>query len=108
VTPLRARVATIAAAAMLEASSAPRPAAPALATASVPPPQPAAAVLAGIDVLARDGFKVLQGKKVGLLTNHTGIDRNLRSSIDILHAGIGSGLVALFSPEHGIRGTRDD
>jgi uncharacterized protein YbbC (DUF1343 family)/CubicO group peptidase (beta-lactamase class C family) len=108
VTPLRARVATIAAAAMLDASSAPRPAAPAPATASVPPPQATAPVLAGIDVLARDGFKVLQGKKVGLLTNHTGIDRNLRSSIDILHAGIGSGLVALFSPEHGIRGTRDD
>ena len=107
VTPLRARVATIAAAAMLEASSAPRPAAPALATASVPPPQPAAPVLAGIDVLARDGFKVLQGKQVGLLTNHTGIDRQGRSTIDLMHAALGANLVALFSPEHGIRGTED-
>jgi CubicO group peptidase (beta-lactamase class C family) len=104
VTPLRARVASVAAAAMLDVSSAPRTGVPTLATASVPPPQPPAPVLAGIDVLARDGFKVLQGKKVGLLTNHTGIDRNLRSSIDILHAGW-INLVALFS-RNGIRGTR--
>ncbi|MCC7181059.1 MAG: DUF1343 domain-containing protein [Acidobacteria bacterium] len=107
VTPLRARVATLAAAAMLDVPHAPRAAAPSLAAASVPAPQPAAPVLAGIDVLARDGFKLLQGKKVGLLTNHTGIDRNGRSSIDVLHAGIGENLVALFSPEHGIRGTED-
>jgi uncharacterized protein YbbC (DUF1343 family) len=110
VTPLRARVATLAAAAMPGVSAAPRTvaAAPVLATASVPPPQPQAPVLAGIDVLARDGFKVLLGKKVGLVTNHTGIDRNGRSSIDILHAGLGANLVALFSPEHGIRGTKDE
>lgn len=107
VTPLRARVATLAAAAMLDVSHAPRTASPVLAAASVPAPRPAAPVLAGVDVLARDGFKVLQGRKVGLLTNHTGIDRHGRSTIDVLHAGIGENLVALFSPEHGIRGTED-
>ena len=50
----------------------------------------------------------LKGRKVGLLTNHTGVDRSGASTIDVLHRGLGAGLVALFSPEHGIRGTRDD
>ena len=50
----------------------------------------------------------LKGRKVGLLTNHTGIDRTGTSTIDVLHRALGPGLVALFSPEHGIRGTRDD
>ena len=72
---------------------------------ALPPTKP---VLAGIDVLARDGFAPLRGRKVGLLTNHTGVDRAGTSTIDILHRGLGSGLVALFSPEHGIRGNRDE
>jgi len=107
-TQLRARVATVAAAAMTDMSSAPRPAAPVLTTGTVSTPVPAAPVLTGIDVLERDQFAPLKGHKVGLLTNHTGIDRKGTSTIDVLRKGLGAGLVALFSPEHGIRGTRDD
>jgi uncharacterized protein YbbC (DUF1343 family)/CubicO group peptidase (beta-lactamase class C family) len=65
-------------------------------------------VLAGIDVLARDGFKQLSGKKIGLITNHTGRSRDGKSTIDLLHAAPGVQLVSLFSPEHGIRGVLDD
>ena len=107
-TPLRARVATIAAAAMSGVSSAPRVVTPVLTAAPAVPPPSAKPVLAGVDVLARDGFAPLRGRKVGLLTNHTGIDRAGTSTIDVLHRALAGGLVALFSPEHGIRGTRDD
>lgn len=72
------------------------------------PQQAATPVLNGIDVLARDGFKALQGLKVGLVTNHTGIDRERRTTIDLLHKAPGVQLVALFSPEHGIRGALDE
>jgi uncharacterized protein YbbC (DUF1343 family)/CubicO group peptidase (beta-lactamase class C family) len=65
-------------------------------------------VLAGIDVLERNGFAVLKDRRVGLLTNHTGRALDGRSTIDVLHRAAGMKLVALFSPEHGIRGTRDD
>jgi uncharacterized protein YbbC (DUF1343 family)/CubicO group peptidase (beta-lactamase class C family) len=64
-------------------------------------------VLNGIDVLARDGFKPLRGKRVGLLTNHTGRSKDGRSTIDVLHTAPGVTLVSLFSPEHGIRGVLD-
>jgi uncharacterized protein YbbC (DUF1343 family)/CubicO group peptidase (beta-lactamase class C family) len=106
--PLRARVATLAAAAMEDVTPTPRVVTPVLGTASVASPAPLRPVLAGIDVLARERFAPLQGRRVGLLTNHTGLDRTGTSTIDVLHAGLGAGLVALFSPEHGIRGTRDD
>lgn len=65
-------------------------------------------VLTGIDVLERESFKQLQGMRVGLVTNHTGKNRRGRSTIDILHAAPGVRLVALFSPEHGIRGALDE
>ena len=64
-------------------------------------------VLNGIDVLKRDSFRQLRGRKIGLITNPTGIDRQRNSSIDLLHAAPGVKLVALFSPEHGIRGDLD-
>ena len=64
-------------------------------------------VLAGIDVLARDGFAKLKGKRVGLITNHTGRARDGKSTIDLLHAAPGVQLVSLFAPEHGIRGILD-
>ncbi|MDQ3803794.1 MAG: DUF1343 domain-containing protein, partial [Acidobacteriota bacterium] len=67
-----------------------------------------AEVLNGVDVLARDGFKQLQGMRVGLITNHTGRDRRGRATIDVLREAPGVKLVALFSPEHGIRGALDD
>jgi uncharacterized protein YbbC (DUF1343 family) len=62
----------------------------------------------GIDVLVEEDFASLRGKRVGLITNHTGIDRTGRSTIDLLHKAEGVKLVALFSPEHGIRGEFDD
>jgi len=107
-TSLRARVATIAAAAITDIASAPRAVTPVLTAAPIATLPPTRPVLAGIDVLARDGFAPLRGRKVGLLTNHTGVDRAGTSTIDILHRGLGSGLVVLFSPEHGIRGNRDE
>jgi uncharacterized protein YbbC (DUF1343 family)/CubicO group peptidase (beta-lactamase class C family) len=65
-------------------------------------------VLTGIDVLQKEKFVRLKGKKVGLVTNHTGRDRFGRATIDLLHAAEGVQLVALFSPEHGIRGQLDE
>jgi len=62
------------------------------------------AVLTGIDVLAADGFKELVGKRVGLITNPTGVTCDLRSTIDVLHKASSVKLVALFGPEHGVRG----
>jgi uncharacterized protein YbbC (DUF1343 family) len=66
----------------------------------------------GISVLLSDSIHLIRGRRVGLLTNHTGIDEHGRSSIDLLRsdqrAVLGRvRLVALFSPEHGIRGTED-
>ncbi len=65
-------------------------------------------VLTGIDVLERDGFKQLAGKKIGLVTNHTGKNRAGRQTIDVLNKAAGVQIVALFSPEHGIRGSADE
>ena len=63
--------------------------------------------LAGIDVLAAEGFARLRGKRVGLLTNHTGRSRDGVSTIDLIAGAPGVTLAALFSPEHGIRGALD-
>jgi uncharacterized protein YbbC (DUF1343 family) len=67
-----------------------------------------AKVLTGIDVLERDGFKQLSGKRIGLVTNQTGRDRQGRSTIDVLFKAPDVKLAALFSPEHGIRGAADE
>jgi uncharacterized protein YbbC (DUF1343 family) len=67
-----------------------------------------ARVLPGIDVLEAQKFAPLAGKRVGLITNQTGVDRNRRSTIDLLAHAPGMKLVALFSPEHGIRGAADE
>ncbi len=61
-------------------------------------------VKTGIEVLKETNFKILQGKRVGLITNPTGVDNNLKSTIDILHEAPGVQLVALYGPEHGVRG----
>ena len=61
-------------------------------------------VKTGIEVLRERNFDVLQGKRVGLCTNPTGVDRNLVSTIDILHDAKNVNLVALYGPEHGVRG----
>jgi uncharacterized protein YbbC (DUF1343 family) len=67
-----------------------------------------AAVLPGIDVLSNQGFDILQNRRVGLITNHTGRNAAGASTIDILFRAPGVRLAALFSPEHGIRGDSDD
>jgi uncharacterized protein YbbC (DUF1343 family) len=61
----------------------------------------------GIDILRKSGFAILQGKQVGLITNHTGVDGQGASTADLLAHAPGVRLVALFSPEHGIRGERE-
>ncbi len=61
-------------------------------------------VKCGIDVLKEKNFDLLKGKKVGLITNPTGVDINLKSTIDILHESKEVNLVALYGPEHGVRG----
>lgn len=58
----------------------------------------------GIEVLKDSNFKILEGKRVGLITNPTGFDNSLKSTIDILHEAPNVNLVALFGPEHGVRG----
>lgn len=65
-----------------------------------------AQVKPGIETLAERGFEPLRGKRVGLITNPTGVDRQLRSTVDILAAAPGVKLTALFAPEHGVRGDR--
>ena len=63
-----------------------------------------AQVYTGIDMLERYGFEELRGKRVGLVTNPSGVDRYLRSTIDILFEAPEVNLVALYGPEHGVRG----
>ena len=63
-----------------------------------------AQVKTGIEMLRERNFDVLQGKRVGLCTNPTGVDRNLVSTIDILWEAENVNLVALYGPEHGVRG----
>ncbi len=62
----------------------------------------------GIDVLVQNDFQPLKGKRVGLITNHTGRTADGRSTIDVLFKAPDVKLVALFSPEHGIRGVKDE
>ena len=112
VTPLRARVATVAASALADVAvdaARSRPmtgrdfgaSGPAPARAKVPPVQ------SGLDVLRAQGFAPLKGKRVGLLTNHTGRARDGATAIDLFFGAKDLTLAALFSPEHGIRGVLD-
>lgn len=64
--------------------------------------------LNGIDLLVKQGFAPLKGLRLGLVTNHTGEDRERNPTIDLLKAAPGLQLKALFSPEHGIRGLKDE
>lgn len=58
----------------------------------------------GIEVLRERGFEGLVGKKVGLVTNPSGVDSQLNSTVDILYNAPGVDLIALYGPEHGVRG----
>ena len=75
--------------------------------ASVAAETPEPKVLTGLDVLQRDGFAELKGKRVGLITNHSGINRHGEHILDLMHASGNVELVAVFTPEHGLRGTED-
>jgi uncharacterized protein YbbC (DUF1343 family)/CubicO group peptidase (beta-lactamase class C family) len=119
VTPLRGKVATVAAAALMTAADvgAMRSEGSAWRTAFSPAiggpgaPERGAAhppTLNGIDVLVAEGFAPLRGKRVGLVTNQTGRTRRGESTIDLVAAAKDVTLVALFSPEHGIHGELDD
>ena len=61
-------------------------------------------VKTGVEVLRERDFEPLKGKRVGLVTNPSGVDSQLRSTIDILFNAPGVNLVALYGPEHGVRG----
>jgi len=61
-------------------------------------------VKTGIDMLQESDFAILKGKKVGLVTNPTGVNHNLKPTVDILFESPEVNLVALFAPEHGVRG----
>jgi uncharacterized protein YbbC (DUF1343 family) len=61
-------------------------------------------VQTGLEILLAEGQPSLRGRRVGLITNHSAIDPMLRSAIDLLHASDVVDLVALFGPEHGVRG----
>jgi uncharacterized protein YbbC (DUF1343 family) len=65
-------------------------------------------VLNGIDVLRAQNFEILAGKRVGLITNHTGLAADGTTSIDLLYRSKACKLVFMLSPEHGIRGTMDN
>jgi uncharacterized protein YbbC (DUF1343 family) len=68
----------------------------------------AARVQTGLDVLESQKFAPLRGKHVGLITNHTGVDSQGRSTVDVLSHAPGFQLIALFSPEHGLAGRNDE
>ena len=79
---------------------------PALTQAS--PSAPAGVVLPGVDTLASQHFAPLRGRRVGLITNHTGVDLAGRRSLDVLRQVPTLTLAALFSPEHGLGGTANE
>lgn len=66
-----------------------------------------AEALTGVDVIARDKFRPLDGARVGVITNHTGLARDGRSTIEVLHEAPNVHLARIFSPEHGIAGQLD-
>ncbi len=95
VNPLIGRIGTIASAAIVQTSARETGSAPDL------------NVLNGIDVLQRNGFTMLKGHNVGLITNQTGLNRDGVSTIRLIHDAEGVTLKTLFSPEHGLEGKLD-
>jgi uncharacterized protein YbbC (DUF1343 family)/CubicO group peptidase (beta-lactamase class C family) len=112
-TALRYEVATLAAAAIVDASPRPTPTVAAMSDRRAERPAPSSdqdrrpATRCGIDVLVEQKFRPLRNKRVGLVTNHTGRTRGGASTIDVLSRATDVRLVKLFSPEHGIRGEFD-
>lgn len=76
-------------------------------SATTAPDEPSAAVETvrpGVEVLLADSLHLIEGRRVGLLTNHSAVTRDRESVIDLLHASPDVDLVALYGPEHGVRG----
>lgn len=67
-------------------------------------PLSAQKIKTGLEVLKSDNFKILEGKRVGLITNPTGVDNDMVSTVDVLFNAPNVNLVALYGPEHGVRG----
>jgi len=61
----------------------------------------------GVEVVLSDSAHLIAGKRLGLLTNHTGVDRRGRRDVDLLRTAPGARLTVLFSPEHGFLGRED-
>ena len=74
------------------------------ATSAQTPASSRVVVKPGVEVLRERGFAGLEGRRVGLVTNPSGVDRHLQSTIDILFEAPEVNLVALYGPEHGVRG----
>jgi len=68
--------------------------------------EPKAEVLTGLDVLIQENFAPLAGKRIGLITNHTGLSRDGKRNIDLMLAA-GIRIAAVFTPEHGLNGVED-
>jgi uncharacterized protein YbbC (DUF1343 family) len=79
----------------------------ALGCAGLPSLQAQERVRLGNEVLLSDSIHLVRGKRVGLITNHTGVLPDGRTTIDLLHKAPGVRLTALFGPEHGIRGVAE-
>lgn len=112
VVPLRAKLGTLAAEALTDFDFAHvvgtlPPRAEAVASTAVASRSESFRTMNGIDVLVKNHFAPLKGKRIGLITNHTGQDRDRNPTIDLLKNAPGVTLVKLFSPEHGIRGAVD-
>ncbi|MEW2247647.1 DUF1343 domain-containing protein [Streptomyces sp. NPDC006975] len=90
------RRSVLASAAAVAASAAPAQAAP---------PGGGRRLRTGFERLADDGYALLDGRRVGIVTNPTGVTRDVRHIVDVLHADPRVDLRAVFGPEHGFRGT---
>jgi uncharacterized protein YbbC (DUF1343 family) len=111
ISSLRSRVATVVAAAVGAASGGLKTAPPSAISRSVGAERQAprnGRTKTGIDFLVEQHFAALRGKRVGLITNHTGRARDGRTTIDLLAKAEGVKLVALFSPEHGLAGRTEE
>ncbi|GHB41764.1 exo-beta-N-acetylmuramidase NamZ family protein [Streptomyces umbrinus] len=87
------------------AFSANPPATAAATAAQEPQEQRGRRLRTGFERLAADGYTLLDGERVGIVTNPTGITRDVRHIVDVMHADDRVNLVAVFGPEHGFRGT---
>ena len=103
----RARLATAASVALIGCAVGCASAAKNTSTSSAASTSDAGDVIPGVEVLLSDSIHLIRGKRVGLITNHSGRDRKGTSTIDLLYRTPGVRLTALFAPEHGLRGLAD-